>query len=287
MALQENCPDLETKYFVLPDGTTKELTSDLFDGKYVVIVVFYAAFHDISTEELIYFDKAIDEVDENTEIIGMCRESTFAIVDWMNTIGYNFQNIKIISDLRVDGMVGRFGANGNKGYPNPYTAIIDPNQKIRHICEHTPHIGRSVRETLRILCSLQEVDYHSGGRLAPANYIPGEDWYIKNTKMGVNSYYKDEQYYLQKYQSEEEANQQAEFQETSTSTPRQSINGSMEGSVYETAAGSRSVSGKGSVASSKPASNSDVESHNTLITQLTGMASKMFSGDKKSLNKKL
>ncbi len=91
MALQENSPDLESKYFVLPDGTTKELTNDLFEGKYVVVVVFYAAFHDISTEELIYFDKAIDEVDENTEIIGMCRESTFAIVDWLNTIGYNFQ----------------------------------------------------------------------------------------------------------------------------------------------------------------------------------------------------
>ena len=183
-------------------------------------------------------------------------------------------------------MVGKFGANGNKGYPNPFTAIIDPLHKIRHICEHTPHIGRSIRETLRILTSLQEVDYHSGGRLAPANYIPGEDWYIKNTKMGVNSYYKNEQYYLQSYTSEEEANKRAEFQETSTSTPRQSINGSMEGSVYETAAGSRSVSGKGSVAFPKPASNSDVESQDTLITQLTGMASKMFSGDKKSLNKK-
>ena len=51
-------------------------------------------------------------------------------------------SIKIVSDLRVDGMTGKFGANGNAGYPNPFTAIIDPHHKIRHICEHSPHIGK-------------------------------------------------------------------------------------------------------------------------------------------------
>ena len=91
MALQEKSPHLESNYFVLPDGSVEQLKKEYFENKYVVCVIFYAAFHDISTEELIYFDKAIDEVDTNVEIIGLCRESTFAIVDWINTIGYDFK----------------------------------------------------------------------------------------------------------------------------------------------------------------------------------------------------
>jgi alkyl hydroperoxide reductase subunit AhpC len=280
MALQELSPHLESKYFVLPDGSRKELTSDLFEGKYVVCVIFYAAFNDISTEELVYFDKAIDEVDTNVEIIGMCRESTFAIVDWMNTIGHDFQNIKIVSDLRVDGMTGKFGANGNKGYPNPFTAIIDPHHKIRHICEHTPHIGRSVKETLRLVKTIQEIDHHNGYRVAPANYQPGVDWYITNTKMGVDSYYKKEQYYLHRIKSIEEDKKRGSTENNTSASANGSMVGSAAGSssVYETAAGSKSASQKGSVMST-------TTSNNTLITWLTGMASKMFAGDKSSVHK--
>ena len=92
MSLQQIAPKLESKYFVLPDGSRQELTAETFEDKYVVCVVFYAAFNDVSTAELIYFDRAITEVDSGrVEIVGMCRESSFAIVDWMNTIGYDFQ----------------------------------------------------------------------------------------------------------------------------------------------------------------------------------------------------
>jgi len=285
MAMQEKSPDLESKYFVLPDGSRKELTSDLFEGKYVVCVIFYAAFNDISTEELIYFDKAIDEVDTSVEIVGMCRESTFAIVDWINTIGYDFKNIKIVSDLRVDGMTGKFGANGNAGYPNPFTAIIDPQHKIRHICEHNPHIGRSVRETLRVLKSIQEVDRHSGYRITPANYLHGVDWYITNTKVGIDSYYKKEKYYLERIKSSQ-AHQKRGVTPASKGSDGSSakspsvVPGSDSSTGYETAQTSRNVSQNGSIKSSTPSSRSLYSTEPTLITTLTGIASKMFAGDK-------
>ena len=90
--VQEKSVSFESKYMVLPDGTTKELTSDEFEGKWLIVVIFYAAFNNVSTAELIAFERAIEELDcDKVEIVGMCRESTFAIVDWMNTVGYDFK----------------------------------------------------------------------------------------------------------------------------------------------------------------------------------------------------
>ena len=69
-------------------------------------------------------------------------------------------------------------------------------------------LGRSVRETLRLVKSIQEVDRHSGYHITPANYEPGVDLYITNTKIGINSYYKKEKHYLERIQSAEDHQKQ-------------------------------------------------------------------------------
>merc|ERR1719154_72132 len=180
-------------------------------------------------------------------------------------------------------MTGKFGANGNAGYPNPFTAIIDPQHKIRHLCEHNPHIGRSVRETLRVLKSIQEVDRHSGYRITPANYEHGVDWYITNTKVGIDSYYKREKYYLERIKSAEDVEKRGSTavskgsDGSSTKSPSV-VPGSDSSSGYETAQTLRNGNLKDPIKSLTPSGRTLYSTEPTLITTLTGIASKMFAG---------
>lgn len=132
-----------------------------------------------------------------------------------------------------------------------------------------------------MLKSIQEVDRHSGYRITPANYEHGVDWYITNTKVGIDSYYKKEKYYLERIKSAE-ADQKRGVTPASTGRDGSSakspsvVPGSDSSTGYKTAQSSRN----GSIKSSTPSSRSLYSTEPTLITTLTGIASKMFAGDK-------
>jgi len=68
-------------------GTIDSVDIESFKGKYVVFLTFAAAFHNVSTSELIEFSKAVDYFKkENAVLLGICRDSTYAIQDWMASI---------------------------------------------------------------------------------------------------------------------------------------------------------------------------------------------------------
>ena len=76
-------------------GNVRSIDIKDYRNKYVVFLTFTAAFHDISTVELIEFSKAAESFkNENAVLLGICRETTNAIQDWMANIPVVFPREK-------------------------------------------------------------------------------------------------------------------------------------------------------------------------------------------------
>ena len=88
-------------------GNIRSMDIKDYRNKYVVLLTFAAAFHEVSTTELIEFSKAAKAFkNENAVLLGICRESTYAIQDWMagipvvfpgNTAEYVFNSSTIFN----------------------------------------------------------------------------------------------------------------------------------------------------------------------------------------------
>jgi len=128
---------------------------------------------------------------EGAEVIGVCRESTFAVKDWINYIptkhpeGVSFP---IVSDLSALGLLSRLGVSGEDGHPDPCTIILDRRGAVRHFSQYSPTIARDVNETLRLVRALRKVDFHEGNMLVPADWNIGDSLII-NSRAGIDKYY--------------------------------------------------------------------------------------------------
>ena len=82
--IQDRIEHLKLKRVANAAGELEEIEIDSKKDRYSVIVCFHAAFNDISTAELFAFsESAAAFQDEKADIICVCRESTFAIREWM------------------------------------------------------------------------------------------------------------------------------------------------------------------------------------------------------------
>ena len=81
--IQDKVTGFVINQLVNPAGEVEELKLSNLSHKYVVFVIFHAAFNDISSAELLEFSAAYKKFSAlNAEVIGVSRDSTFAIRDW-------------------------------------------------------------------------------------------------------------------------------------------------------------------------------------------------------------
>ena len=59
--IQKKIRDYTIKYLVLPDGSVRTVNSNVYEGKYIVFLTFYAAFNEISNAELAEFSAVCGE----------------------------------------------------------------------------------------------------------------------------------------------------------------------------------------------------------------------------------
>ena len=85
--IQQKITGTKLKRVVNHQGQVEEIELDAKRGNYVVLISFNAAFNEISTAELCEFSKALDLFrEQNADLIGCCRESSYSVLDWISDV---------------------------------------------------------------------------------------------------------------------------------------------------------------------------------------------------------
>ena len=192
--------DGEEEALVLPRSST-----------YTTIVVFAAAFDPLSTTELADFSSAVDDFKTlDCELVGLTRDSSVAIKEWMREVGIVKLTKKLPGNvltflpqvggcqvpvasaqgLEAGGLVQSLGVPLVNGYPLPAVLVTDKEDKVRYFATFQPGVKRSVEETLRVVAAVKEVDDANGKLFTPANWVQGEPT-MTNSKTGVVQFYKE------------------------------------------------------------------------------------------------
>jgi len=180
---------------ITPLGKREEFDIDEMAHKYVVLVTFYSAFHDISTAEAGEFSEAAHLFNNlGAEVVGVTRESSFAAIEWADqyySLYPKGETMRMVTDTSANGIVNMLGLPlQDEGYLNPLIAIVDKRGCIRHVSVYSPNIGRSVGETISILEGIVKTDIGGGSVLVPGDWKVGEHT-ICNTRPGVEAFYGD------------------------------------------------------------------------------------------------
>ncbi len=159
-------PDFRAQAY--QSGEFKEVKLSDYKGKWVVLFFYPLDFTFVCPTELQGFAKRAEEFEKlDAEILAASTDSQFSHKNWFER---DLPEVKypIIADTTHE--VSRlFGVlKEDQGIAYRGTFIIDPEGILRYQVISDLGVGRSVEETVRVLCALQ-----SGG-LCPVEWKPGE-----------------------------------------------------------------------------------------------------------------
>ncbi|KAI0244296.1 Peroxiredoxin 1 [Massospora cicadina] len=159
----------------LIDGEFKEISLSEYEGKYVVLFFYPMDFTFVCPTEIIAFSDAAEKFAElNTVVLGCSTDSEYAHLVFSKTArkegGLGGCKIPLISDQ--DHSISKaYNVFHDKGIAYRGLFIIDPEQKVRIVQVNDLPIGRSVKETMRLLEAIQ---FHAAhGEVCPANWEKG------------------------------------------------------------------------------------------------------------------
>lgn len=189
LLVTQPAPDF-TATAVMPDNTFKEdfRLSD-FRGKYVLLFFYPLNFTFVCPSEILAFDKAVKEFEENNcQIIGVSIDSAYSHLAWKNTRvndgGIGNIQYPLVADL--DKSISRsYEVLLNSSIALRGLFLIDRAGIVRHMVVNDLPLGRSVTEALRLLHALQFTEKY--GEVCPANWQKGEEA-MKPTAAGVAEY---------------------------------------------------------------------------------------------------
>lgn len=144
-----------------------------YRGRWLVLLFYPLDFSRIGASELIAFsDRADDLHARNTELLGVSTDSVYAHRVWFGLSreqgGLGMLQFPLASDS-THAVSRAYGVLlEDKGHALPGTFIIDPNGVLRYAAVHDVAVGRSCRETLRVLAAL------GTGGACPADWEPGD-----------------------------------------------------------------------------------------------------------------
>lgn len=170
--LNERAPDFEAK-------TTQGVKSlKDYEGKWLVLFSHPADFTPVCTTEFIGFAENADKFNQlNTELLGLSIDSTHSHLAWVRNIKEKFGveiPFPIIEDLsmKVANAYGMIQPGASDTSAVRTTFIIDDKGVLRAMLYYPMTNGRSVKEVLRLVKSLQTSDEHKIA--TPEGWEPGD-----------------------------------------------------------------------------------------------------------------
>lgn len=177
--------------------------NDYIGKKYVVLFFYPADFTFVCPTEIIAFQEQIAEFEKrNVQIIGVSTDSQFAHWKWLQTEQNNggIKGVKypLVADqsktisMDYDVLAGMYDydANGDSffaGSPVAYRGLflIDKDGIVQHQVVNNMPLGRSIKETLRMVDALQF--FEANGEVCPADWHEGEQALVASQE-GIAKY---------------------------------------------------------------------------------------------------
>jgi len=144
-----------------------------YKGKWLIMLFYPLDFTGVCSTDLTHFSSRFEEFSSlNTEILGVSTDSAHSHRAWLR-MPKELNGIGEIKFPIASDAGGKLSRQYNILIEEPNISlrglfIIDPDGVLQHASVHTPAIGRSVDETLRVLQAIQ-----SGGFCA-ADWKPGD-----------------------------------------------------------------------------------------------------------------
>jgi len=135
---------------VVGQGDFAEVSLADYRGKYVVLVFYPFDFTYVCPTELIAFGHEFGQFKErNAQIIGISCDSQYSHKMWLE---HSLGNLPfpLVADY-TKSIAQAYGALLPPGFPTRATFIVDPEGVVQYAAFHSPNVGRSVAEILRVL----------------------------------------------------------------------------------------------------------------------------------------
>jgi len=179
---------------------------DYIGKKYVIVFFYPADFTFVCPTEIIAFQDHMEEFDKrNVQVIGVSTDSQFSHWKWLQTErndgGIKGVKYPLIADqskaisMDYDVLAGAYdfeeGSDDYKmifnGTPMAYRGLflIDKEGTVQHQVVNNMPLGRSIKETLRMVDALQY--FEKNGEVCPADWSEGEEGLIA-TQEGIADY---------------------------------------------------------------------------------------------------
>ncbi|NCQ18615.1 MAG: alkyl hydroperoxide reductase [Ignavibacteria bacterium CG_4_8_14_3_um_filter_37_9] len=138
--------------------------------KWMVMFWYPKDFTFVCPTEIVEFDAHLEEfTKKNTVLVGASTDSEFSHLGWrMSHPELKGLRIPLLADTSksLAEELGILTDPEKVAYRATY--IVDPNGKIRWVCQNDLDVGRDIPEVLRVLDALQT------GKLTPCNWKPGQ-----------------------------------------------------------------------------------------------------------------
>lgn len=200
----KKAPLFEAEAVINGSDFIEKFTLEQYIGKKYVVFFFYPLdFTFVCPTEILSFQEHMEDFEKrNAAVVGCSTDSKFSHWTWLNTEkkdgGIKGVKFPLVSDLsktisqNYDVLAGDYMYNEDEemefdGAPVAYRGLflIDKQGVVRHQVVNDMPLGRSIKETLRMVDALQF--YEESGEVCPADWHKGEEG-VKETHEGVSQY---------------------------------------------------------------------------------------------------
>lgn len=151
----------------LPTGEFKAFTLEEYRGRWVTLFFWPLNFTFVCPTEIKAYDALFDQFDRRgCAVVGASVDSVHAHRAWCQD-GLGTVQFPMVGDVTRE-LTNGFGVLSNEGVALRATFIINPQLIIESASVNALNVGRSAKETLRVLDALQ------AGGLTSCEWQPGE-----------------------------------------------------------------------------------------------------------------
>ena len=182
-------PDFTATAVMPDDRFEKGFSLEGLRGRYVILFFYPLDFTFVCPSEILAFDESLTEFgNRDCEVVGVSVDSEYTHLAWRNTPpergGIGPIGFPLVSDLSKT-ICRRYGVLLNEEVALRGLFLIDREGVVRHAVINDLPLGRSVKETLRMLDALRF--HEQNGDVCPADWSRG-DAGMTPTQDGVVDY---------------------------------------------------------------------------------------------------
>lgn len=132
------------------------LTQDSFPGQWKILFFYPKDFTFVCPTEIAAFARLASDFEErNAVVLGGSTDNEFVKLAWRRSHP-DLDKLPIWSFADTNGsLVDGLGIRSAEGVAHRYTFVVDPDNVIQHIYATNLNVGRSPKDTLRVLDALQ------------------------------------------------------------------------------------------------------------------------------------